>query len=457
MEEKIDTYNCDIAIGAVIGTKYILLKELGSGRYSHVWLSINRKGILNAIKIHKADSYDNGIIESNILNAFNSEFIVKCHDKFVIVLENKKHYCVVIDFLGMSLADYINETKKRDIKIINKITTQINDAIKHIHSKGLIHTDLKPENILLTKIFNPETKAFLEKIKKFDFVTRLGRLQKKNSVKDSMEKISKNIIDFFIDHCPTNKIASDNDTTCSDQSCCEDANESSVANSSDRSVTEYYNRSLIFSDNTESSTDGNDPTKSSSSESSSGEYSTNESSASESSSESSSSESNISEKPSTDKFAIYNIDDFNIKVVDLGTCRKINDNASDIQTRYYRAPEVILGINYNEKVDVWSLGCILYELVTGKILFSPSKNDLGSRDRLHIYLICDALNEMIPASMIEKSRRKQMFFTCKNHLKGYYLFDESDNRVHDELVEINKEIKLLEMIAIDPEKRNYFS
>lgn len=36
-----------------------------------------------------------------------------------------------------------------------------------------------------------------------------------------------------------------------------------------------------------------------------------------------------------------------------------------IQSRYYRAPEVILGLRYSTLIDVWSLGCVLAELYTG--------------------------------------------------------------------------------------------
>eukprot|EP00967_Tisochrysis_lutea_P088618 scaffold125845_cov34-Tisochrysis_lutea.AAC.3 len=42
---------------------------------------------------------------------------------------------------------------------------------------------------------------------------------------------------------------------------------------------------------------------------------------------------------------------------------------SYVQSRAYRAPEVVLGLAYDTKVDLWSLGCILMELFTGKLLF----------------------------------------------------------------------------------------
>lgn len=44
-----------------------------------------------------------------------------------------------------------------------------------------------------------------------------------------------------------------------------------------------------------------------------------------------------------------------------------------VATRWYRAPEILLGSNtYNKSVDIWSIGCILAELITGKSLFPGS-------------------------------------------------------------------------------------
>lgn len=47
-----------------------------------------------------------------------------------------------------------------------------------------------------------------------------------------------------------------------------------------------------------------------------------------------------------------------------------------ISTRYYRAPEVMLSWQrYDEKVDVWSAGCILAEMLLGRVLF-PGRNHI---------------------------------------------------------------------------------
>ena len=59
-----------------------------------------------------------------------------------------------------------------------------------------------------------------------------------------------------------------------------------------------------------------------------------------------------------------------IKVIDDGNAYLHHDQrCSYVQSRAYRAPEVVLGLSYSTKVDMWSLGCILMELFTGKLLF----------------------------------------------------------------------------------------
>ena len=59
-----------------------------------------------------------------------------------------------------------------------------------------------------------------------------------------------------------------------------------------------------------------------------------------------------------------------IKVIDYGNAYLHHDQrCSYVQSRAYRAPEVVLGLPYSPKVDMWSLGCILMELFTGKLLF----------------------------------------------------------------------------------------
>lgn len=64
--------------------------------------------------------------------------------------------------------------------------------------------------------------------------------------------------------------------------------------------------------------------------------------------------------------------DCKVKVVDLGNaCWTFKHFTDDIQTRQYRSPEVIVGAKYHTSADMWSLGCIVFELLTGDLLFDP--------------------------------------------------------------------------------------
>ena len=64
-----------------------------------------------------------------------------------------------------------------------------------------------------------------------------------------------------------------------------------------------------------------------------------------------------------------------IKLIDFGSAAFVDDrHASIVSTRHYRAPEVILGLGWTFSCDLWSIGCILVELVTGIVLFNTHDN-----------------------------------------------------------------------------------
>ena len=66
-----------------------------------------------------------------------------------------------------------------------------------------------------------------------------------------------------------------------------------------------------------------------------------------------------------------------LKVCDLGSASPTTENltAPYLVSRFYRAPEIILGLPYDTGIDVWSTGCTLFELYTGKILFTGRNNN----------------------------------------------------------------------------------
>jgi serine/threonine-protein kinase PRP4 len=68
-----------------------------------------------------------------------------------------------------------------------------------------------------------------------------------------------------------------------------------------------------------------------------------------------------------------------IAICDFGSALSVETDRLDVTpvlgSRFYCAPEVMLGLAYSYPIDLWSIGCCLYELYTGKILFSGSSNN----------------------------------------------------------------------------------
>ena len=151
--------------------------------------------------------------------------------------------------------------------------------------------------------------------------------------------------------------------------------------------------------------------------------------------------------------------DKNIKVclADFGTLKPFEriTITDDVQTRYYRAPEVLMMCNYNEKADIWSLGCSAFELLTGNLLFNPEKNKHYSTDFHHIYWIMQLMGE-IPSEMRLKSKNADEFFDSRGKFrekipKLYTLkdtFKELSISISDNTLEL-----LNNMLAINPKKR----
>ena len=109
----------------------------------------------------------------------------------------------------------------------------------------------------------------------------------------------------------------------------------------------------------------------------------------------------------------------NVKISDFGNaCFKQKHYSSEIQTRQYRAPEVILGINYNESVDIWSLGCIIFELITGEYLFDPHQGTKYTKNDDHIASIIKLLGKM-PKKLVKCSPEYYKYFTKDGKLKRF--------------------------------------
>ena len=98
---------------------------------------------------------------------------------------------------------------------------------------------------------------------------------------------------------------------------------------------------------------------------------------------------------------------FLFQVIDFGSsCYEHQRVYTYIQSRFYRAPEVILGARYGMPIDMWSLGCILAELLTGYPLLP------GEDEADQLSCIIELLG-MPPQKLLDQSKRAKNFISSK--------------------------------------------
>ncbi len=84
-----------------------------------------------------------------------------------------------------------------------------------------------------------------------------------------------------------------------------------------------------------------------------------------------------------------------VKLIDFGSsCFADEKIFTYIQSRFYRAPEVMLALPYTAAIDMWSLGCILAELHTGSPLF-PADSELD------LFAFITEINGLPPAELLK--------------------------------------------------------
>ena len=105
-----------------------------------------------------------------------------------------------------------------------------------------------------------------------------------------------------------------------------------------------------------------------------------------------------------------------IKVCDFGSAMFSGDNAITpyLVSRFYRAPEVILGLPYNHPMDMWSVGCVIYELFTGHILFQGRTNNEMLKSMMD-------LKGPFPKKMLKKAE-----FAFKHFSGDSFVLEEED-------------------------------
>lgn len=137
-------------------------------------------------------------------------------------------------------------------------------------------------------------------------------------------------------------------------------------------------------------------------------------------------------------------EDCELKILDFGLARPTeNEMTGYVATRWYRAPEIMLNwMHYNQTVDIWSVGCIMAELLTGRTLFPGT-------DHIHqLNLIMEILgtpNEEFMAKISSESARHYIRSLPKTEKRNFSDVFRGANPLAIDLLE--------KMLELDADKR----
>lgn len=331
-EENIAEYKtggyCPVKIGDQFCSdlcRYKVLRKLGWGHFSTVWLALTLTGSFVALKVVKSGKNysDAAFDEIKILKDIQSSkgSCGPCKDKVVSLLDSfdintplGSHVAMVFELMGENMLHLIYKQKaeRYSMKVLQQplpppvvsmdmaksIILQLLHSVDHMHRKGVIHTDIKPENVLMTY---------------------------EGSIPDSV-RAAKPTPTFRI--LPSRPLGMTLDEICS----CP----------------------------------------------------------------------------------------MRVKVADLGNATYAHDHVSDhIQTRQYRAPEVLLKYkSWGASADVWLIGCLIFELITGDFLFDPHDGATFTKDEDHMAQIIELLGEFPSAKYLSECLKASEIFDTPKSLRN---------------------------------------
>lgn len=397
---------CDI-----INNQYIIITKIGSGNFSDVWLGLDfKKTKYVAIKILNEENVDSGYNEIEILGKIKKHNNPYCIS-FIEYFEYKQKLIIVQELMVGSLYSII-QTQYPDglpLNMVKKISSQLIQALNFIHNKlKIIHADLKPENILLVGHSIP-VDNIINRIK-------INPKNKNETIKELSSRIKSILIEISKEkYCNSDKYSDDFSDELNSESENSINTDSDISSSHDSVISHSYLDSDCDS-------------------------------------------------------GIINLNTYNkivsdeylknprVVLADFGNYKEITEDLkhySDFQTRHYRAPEIILRLETNEKTDIWALGCTIYELITGHILFNPKKKYNITCDLQHLYEIQN-ISGLFPEYFYQ-SRKKNIFFKNNVLLQNtlpiksnelYQLLQTYTNLNNDEISSLNK--FLLSLLINDP-------
>nr|XP_057939479.1 SRSF protein kinase 3 isoform X2 [Doryrhamphus excisus] len=434
-----------VKIGDLFNGRYHVVRKLGWGHFSTVWLcwDLQKKRFVALKVVKSAPHYtETALDEIKLLRCVRDsdpsdphrETIVQLIDDFKISGINGVHVCMVLEVLGHQLLKWIIKSNYMGLPLVcvKSIIRQVLQGLDYLHTKcKIIHTDIKPENILLdvdeVYIRRLAAEATIwqragapppsgSSVSTAPRDVQIGKMSKnrKKKIKRKAKRQQKLLEERLVDiQRMEEEDGVDTHTNCpaviNGNTSCNTANNKVSPESSSSWLEDKYN--------------GHGTGRFSSPASGlSGVSSSVISATSESTLSTQSGYSSGQDVFSASDFVLspldpHNADKLRVKIADLGNACWVHKHfTEDIQTRQYRALEVLIGAEYGPPADIWSTACMAFELATGDYLFEPHSGEDYTRDEDHIAHIIELLGP-IPLPFALSGRYSREYFNRRGDLR----------------------------------------
>ncbi|ORY74140.1 kinase-like domain-containing protein [Protomyces lactucae-debilis] len=350
--------------------RYITTRKLGWGHFSTVWLAKdtqeNRHVALKVVRsaTHYTETAVDEIKLCQRITRANPDHpghahVVNLLDQFEHTGPNGRHVCMVFEVLGENLLGLIKRYEHRGIPtpVVKQITWQILLALDYLHREcGIIHTDLKPENVLIA-IDDVEAVATLAATQTAEEMARTpgGNARRRprysriiTGSQPLPSPAANTLRTSFLDLPVRSDLEGESragSTMAQERQRLDPEGDTSMSHA--RATLTKQRTADVITDHV----------------------------------------SNISLTRESNRAAVGGVDlsKITVKIADLGNaCWTHHHFTNDIQTRQYRAPEVILGAKWGASADLWSMACMVFELLTGDYLFDPKAGKSYDKDDDHV-------------------------------------------------------------------------